>query len=486
LFFLAAPAAAAERPNVIVILADDLGYGDLGCYNPSSKVPTPHLDRLAREGLRFTDMHSPSGVCTPTRYGILTGRYAWRTRLKRGVLLGRSPNLIEPERLTLAEILRDAGYATAAVGKWHLGFGTREEVDYAQPLVPGPNTHGFEYFFGIPSSLDFEPYVFVENERVVELPTATVAASKSQREGGGGFWRGGAIAPSFRHEDVLPRLTRRAVEVVEKLAKEAKEKDAKPFFLYLPLSAPHTPWLPAKEFEGRSGAGPYGDFVMQTDAAVGEVLAALDRTDASERTLVIATSDNGAHWAAEDIAKYGHRANGELRGQKGDAYEGGHRVPFLVRWPGKVAAGGTSAVPACLTDIMATLAAVVQKPLPDDAAEDSFDLSAAIFGRAGPTREAIVHHTSDGVFAVRQGDWKLILGLGSGGFTAPRHVQPGPGEPAGQLYDLRSDPGEARNLYAERPDVVAKLKNALEVIQAEGRSRPRMPRKAAGDPNSRR
>src|SRR6266511_1329563 len=322
--------AARETPNIVFILADDLGSGDLGCYNKDSKIPTPNMDRLAREGVRFTDMHTPSSVCTPTRYGLLTGRYAWRTPLQSGVLWGYSASLIETNRLTLPKFLKKHGYATAGIGKWHLGFqegnpADKEfKVDYAKPLLPGPLTAGFDYFFGIPASLDMEPYLYVENDRAVEQPTEQVEASKPQRQGGTGFWRSGPIAPGFRHAAVLPVIAKKAIAYLER---QPKASPNKPFFLYFALTAPHEPWQPTGEFRGRSGAGDYGDFVAQVDWTIGQTLRTLDRLGLADNTLVIVTSDNGAHWTASDIKKYGHRANGHYRGQKSDIWEAGHRVP---------------------------------------------------------------------------------------------------------------------------------------------------------------
>ncbi len=460
-------AQPARQPNVVIILADDLGYGDLRSYNAASKIPTPHLDRLAADGMRFTDAHSPSALCSPTRYGLLTGRYAWRTRLTRGVLNGYSPLLIERGRLTLASLVGQRGYATAAIGKWHLGLGTTEPADFRQPLEPGPTTVGFDYFFGIAASLDMPPYVFVENTAVTAAPTGTIAASEMRRRGGNGYWREGAIAPGFSHEGVLPELTERAVSFI------GRQSSKKPFLLYLPLTAPHTPWMPTAEFRGRSGAGYYGDFVAQVDAAVGRVLGTLDRSNVSDNTLVIFTSDNGAHWLPADIEQWGHRANDGWRGQKSDIWEGGHRVPFIARWPGRIQAGSTSNDLICLTDLVATVAAMLDVPLPPDAAEDSFNLLPVLLGRQrqAPIREALVHHSGDGTFAIRQGPWKLALALGSHGFSEPRNVAPKPGEAEGQLYNLEDDPREQDNLWLQKPEIVARLTALLQKYRTEGRSR---------------
>jgi arylsulfatase A len=461
-------AEPARPPNIVFILADDMGYGDPGCYNKDSRIPTPNIDRLAAQGMRFTDAHTPSAVCTPTRYGLLTGRYCWRTNLKRGVLQGYSPLLIEPGRMTVASLLKQHGYRTAGIGKWHLGLGTAKETDFSKPLRPGPNSVGFDYYFGIPASLDMPPYVFVENEGVTEAPTGRIEASEMRRKGGKGFWRAGAIAPSFKHEDVLPKLGEKAVEFIR------KQDASHPFFLYLPLNAPHTPWMPLGENRGRSKAGYYGDFVVQVDDTVGRVVKALDEAKLADNTLLFFTSDNGAHWLPSDIEEWGHRANGRLRGQKADIWEGGHRVPFIVRWPGKVKPNSRSDETICLTDFLATTAAVIGARLPADAGEDSFNLVPVLRGekRDGPVREATVHHSADGTFAIRQGPWKLALALGSHGFSLPRDIKPKAGEAQGQLYHLGADPEEKNNLWLQKPDVVKRLTALLEKYQADGRSRP--------------
>jgi arylsulfatase A-like enzyme len=486
---VSAPAAGEESrlPNIVYILADDLGSGDPGCYNAESKIPTPQIDRIAKEGMRFTDAHSGSAVCTPTRYGILTGRYAWRSRLEQGVLWGYSRALIEPGRMTVAEMLKEHGYATACVGKWHLGFQApnlgaadlpaastilpgdhSQAVDYAMALRPGPLTEGFDYYFGIPASLDMEPYVYVENDRVVEAPTELVEKSLHRRQGGNGFWRAGPIAPSFKHVEVLPTITEKALGWL------AEQSNEKPFFLYFALTAPHTPWVPTEVFRGQSRVGYYGDFVMQVDSVIGRVLDALDKQGLAENTLLIVTSDNGSHWPVDDIEKWEHAANLHYRGQKSDIWEGGHRVPFLARWPGHIEPGSSCNETICHVDLLATAAAIVGHELPADAGEDSFNLAPALLGeqQSGPIRPATVHHSGSGTFAIRQGKWKLVLdNLGSGGFTDPKVVRPEPGGPQGQLFDLEKDIGEATNLYDEHPDVVEALRRTLDEIKTSGRSR---------------
>ncbi|MEM8484319.1 MAG: arylsulfatase [Bacteroidota bacterium] len=459
----------ASPPNIVLILADDMGYGDPGAYNPASKIPTPGIDRLAQEGMRFTDAHSPSAVCTPTRYGVLTGRYAWRTSLKSGVLWGYSPNLIDTARVTVASLLKEAGYTTGGVGKWHLGLGTGDSTNYFAPLHPNPADHGFDYFYGIPASLDMQPYVYFQNEKVIEMPTAEVEASAHRRQEGGGFWRGGPVAPAFEHVDVLPEITEKSVSFIE-----AQASSDDPFFLYVPLSAPHTPWLPTAPFKDKSGAGYYGDFAAQVDASVVDILEALDAQGFTENTIVIYTSDNGAHWYPDDIATFDHLANLTLRGQKADIWEGGHRVPFVVRWPGTVDAAAVNDVLTTHTDLLATFAAVVGTTLPDDAGEDSFNMLPAWLGQgvAEPIRPAAIHHSLDGMFAIRKGPWKLIEGRGSGGFTQPQRITPAAGEPAGQLYNLDTDPTEATNLYLDEPAVVADLQALLDQARQDGKTRP--------------
>lgn len=468
---LLACATHAETPNIVYILADDMGYGDVGALNPESKIPTPNLDRLAHQGRVFTEAHTPSAVCTPTRYGILTGRYSWRTDLE-GVLNGYEPALIDPERMTVASLMNDNGYTTACVGKWHLGLGTNTPVDYTKPLSPTPNTYGFDYSFIIPASLDMPPYLYLENGVPLELPTGNVKHSAPRRDGGGGYWREGAIAPSFVFEDVLPTFTEKAVAFIERAAAEDD-----PFFLYFPLAGPHTPWMPTPAFQGTSAAGWYGDFVAQIDYTVGRVLDALDRTGAADDTLLIFTSDNGAWWREQDTEEFAHAANYGRRGQKGDIYDGGHRVPFIARWPGRIAAGSHSDEIICHTDLLGTVAAMLAVELPENAGEDSYNILPALLDDdyVAPIREAVVHLSSRHMSAIRQGRWKLIFGLGSGGFTPPHHLEPEPGRPRGQLYNIEADPLETENLWSERPEVVAQLTALFANYKENNRSAPLNP-----------
>jgi len=454
---------AEASPNIVLILADDMGIGDIGVYNTTGKISTPSLDSLAASGMRFTDAHSPSAVCTPTRYGLLTGRYAWRTSLKDGVLKGYSPLLIDPTRSTIASMLREKGYATAVIGKWHLGLGADEVTDYSKPLSPGPNDVGFDYFFGIPASLDMPPYTFLEDDRVfTSFDGDEIGDSERRRDGGEGFWRAGPIARGFAHELVLPEITEHSVAFIREQVKSGGDK---PFFLYVALAAPHTPWLPTPEFIGRSDAGYYGDFVAQVDDTVGRIMSALRETGVADRTIVVFASDNGARWSQEQIAKWGHRANLYLRGQKADIYEGGHRVPMIVSWPGQIEPDTQSAYITTLTDLYATLADAVgvESSLKDGV--DSESILPTLRGQPQEQRSPVVHHSSRGMFAIRDGDWKLIEGLGSGGFTQPAIVEQVEGGPAGQLYNLADDPSETTNLYQDRPDVVERLTRILNEIR---------------------
>ena len=435
-------AAPAAGPNIVVILADDLGYGDVQSLNPQrGKVPTPHLDRLASQGMAFTRAHSGSSVCTPTRYGLLTGRYAWRTHLQHGVFSGYVEPLIAPDRLTLPALLKAQGYHTACIGKWHLGFtvdkpaprGKNDQM-LGAPLgaitADGPTTRGFDTYFGFHHARMMNS-VF-ENDRVTRL-----------------------VQP----EDMLSVLTQQSIAHIQRRAATGQ-----PFFLYLALSSPHTPILPTEAWRGRSGLGKYADFVMQTDAAVGEVLDAIDRAGVASRTLVIFTSDNGCSTAADvkALEARGHFPSADARGYKSSIYEGGHRVPFIARWPDRIAAGSRSERLICLTDLMATCAELVGANVPDTAGEDSVSLLPELLGRPGVApRPAVVHHSAAGRFAVRQGDWKLCLPRGQGKESE-----------GAELYDMAKDPGESINLAKEHPEKLRELTGVLAGYIAQGRSTP--------------
>lgn len=461
-------ASPQRLPNVVFILADDMGFGDIGSNNPNSAIPTPHLDRLARQGMRLTDMHSSSAVCTPSRYSILTGQYPWRATNKPGALDGYASSLIKPGRLTVAAMLKEAGYYTAGVGKWHLGLGEKRPVDYSKPFHPAPTDHGFDYYYGLPASLDMPPYLYFENDRAVASPSAKTPDTRMDEAPYGAFWRGGAMMPEFDFEQVMPTFTDKALDVINRQAKQPK-----PFFLYFALTSPHTPWLPLPEYKGKSRAGDYGDFAYQTDAMIGKVLAALEDTGIADDTIVFFASDNGPQWGDELIERYGHRSAGTWRGRKGDVWEAGHRIPCIVKWPKRIAAGSVSNEMLSLTDFMATIAAITGQQLPDNSAEDSFNMLPALEQRnKAPIRESIIQESGKGTRTIREGSWKLELGLGSGGFSEPIEVTPLPDGPKGQLYDLDADPGERTNLWSARPDIVDRLMTKLKQAEAAGRTRP--------------
>lgn len=462
---LAAAGTAAKKPNVVYILADDLGWGDMDVYNAHSAVPTPNCNGFAKEGMLFTDMHASSAVCTPSRYSILTGRYCWRSRLKKGVLDGDSPNLIEEGRMTVPSMLKSAGYYTAGVGKWHLGLGNEAKTDFSKPLTPGPNSHGFDYYFGIPASLDMAPYVYFENDHLVEPATIPDPGSKEPR---GVFWRAGLRAKDFDMHQCLPTLTDKAIEV---LHQRVQQPDT-PFLLYFAMPSPHTPWLPLPEYHGKSGAGDYGDYVVEVDAMIGRVLDALKANGQVDNTIVVVTSDNGADWKIGDIERYPHRANAGWRGEKADVWEAGHRIPFIARWPKHIPPNTVCDETASLTDLMGTLAAILRIELPPNAGEDSFNLLPALLHQPHPPiRDTIVDHSIDGMFTIREGNWKLELGLGSGGFSEPRTVEPVPGGIKGQLYNLADDPHELYNLYEQHPEIVARLTKMLDTYKDSGHTR---------------
>ena len=467
------PAEQDPPPNIVYILADDLGYGDISCLNDKAAWKTVNVDRLAAEGMAFTDAHSGSAVCTPTRYGIITGRYAWRSRLKRGVLGGGSPHLIDPARMTVASLLHKQGYYTACLGKWHLGWdwakkpGKNKGTDFSTPVTFGPGANGFDYYFCHSGSLDMAPYVWVENDRVTAAPDRVTENKDYQ-----GFWRKGPTGADFRHEEVLEELTRRSVALVH-----ARAKTKKPFFLYLPLPAPHTPILPTGKFVGKSGTNPYGDFVLQVDDTVGRVMAAVKEAGVARNTVFIFTSDNGCSPRAkfDELAKHGHHPSHVFRGHKADIYEGGHHVPFVVRWPAKILPGSRSDQLTCLTDLMRTCSDIVGVEIPDTAAEDSVSMLPAMLGISGATRlrEAVVHHSVNGSFALRQGKWKLVFCPGSGGWSAPRpKAAKEQGLPSMQLFDLEADVGERNNLAAEHPEIVDRLTKVLAGYVKRGRSTP--------------
>lgn len=482
------------KPSILVILCDDLGYGDVRALNKGSKIATPQIDRLAAEGVSFTDAHSSSSVCSPTRYSLLTGRYNWRSRLQKGVLGGMSPRLIEPNQTTLATMLKQQGYNTACVGKWHLGVDWQLnedadfkddieqgkdgwKVDFTKPFTNGPTSVGFDYYFGISASLDMVPYTFLENDRVVVQPTLDVDFPMMLGRNPDRTTRRGPAAEGFDANQVLPRLTEKTVELIDGWAAEAKAD--KPFFIYLPLASPHTPIAPTQEWLGKSGLNPYADFVMQTDAAIGEILAALDRNQLTENTLVILTSDNGCSPQAdfEELRKFDHNPNFIFRGNKADIFEGGHRVPYIARWPKVLKSGQQCQALVGLQDTMATCAQALGLEVGDDVAVDSYSWLAHVnddFVNARfPKRESLVHHSINGSFAIRRENWKLCFCPDSGGWSSPRPNSKGVAElPPQQLFDLKADIGEKTNVTADQPQIVSQLTNELATLINNGRSTP--------------
>jgi len=460
------------RPNIIFIMADDLGYGDLSCYG-ATKIQTPNIDRLASQGVSFKDAHSSAAVCTPSRYSVLTGRYCWRTPLKEWVLWGFEPPLIEPERLTVASLLKKHGYASAAIGKWHLGLEwttldgkpPQEDggnVDYGAPLGGGPTALGFDTSFIITGSLDMAPYCFIRDDHIVGTPTEEKHPYHPQQ-------RKGLMVPGWQDDQVDVTFAQEALSFIDC---QASERPGEPFFLYLTPSAPHRPCVPPDFINGVSQAGQRGDMVALVDWMVGEIDAALTQYGLVENTLIIITSDNGARITDFYGRDYGHRSCGDLRGQKADIWDGGHREPFIARWPGVIQPGTSSYDIICLGDLLATCTEIVGEDLSGDAAEDSFSYLSTLTGDGSksPTRPAIVHHSGDGMFSIREGRWKLILGLGSGGFTHPVRADTQPGGPQGQLYDMETDTQETLNLWVREPEVVQRLSSLLETYINEGRS----------------
>ncbi len=462
---------AQTLPNIVFIFADDLGYGDVKCLNPNGKIATPNIDKLAMQGRIFTDAHTSASVCTPSRYSLLTGRYAWRTHLQTFVLNGYSPPLIDSNRMTVAAFLKQQGYNTACVGKWHLGMtmpvpaGTKlpktdaeaqfVEVNWNASIKDSPLRKGFDYFFGVSASGDMPPYIYIENDTFV----GTCIVEKK-------FFRTGQAHKDFESIDILPDCSRKTIEFIK------KQNAQKPFFAYVTLASPHTPILPSKEWQGKSGLNKYADYVMQTDAVVGQITAAIDEMGFADNTIIIFSSDNGCSSAAGigELAKKGHQVSGNFRGSKADLWEGGHRVPFVVRWHNKIRAGTKSNATICLTDFFATLSDLTGKPIPDGNAEDSQSFLPAFFGKpVHLKRKGIIHHSISGHFAYRQGKWKLLLARGSGGWTSPKEKE-AINAPVAQLYNMENDPAEQVNLYEKYPKIAKRLLQQLETDVKTGRS----------------
>jgi arylsulfatase A len=478
--FLVLSANNLTAQNIVIILADDFGVGDIQAHYPNNKILTPNLDRLAQEGVSFTDAHSGSAVCSPTRYGLLTGRYAWRTPLQEWVLACYEPPLIEKDRLTLPGYLKDLGYHTACIGKWHLGMqwsgdllnrrveepnALKKEVwNFSKPIMEGPTERGFDYYFGthVPN---FPPFTFIENDHVFQAPSAKYIYDPSEGVVMPKEFEGSPMAPGWRFDDILPEITSRAVDYIHK-----QSKNETPFFLYFSMTSPHEPVVPSADFAGKSGIAPIADFVMQTDWSAGQILRAIEEAGISDNTLVIFTADNGhSHYTGwESLIEAGHQPSGPYRGHKGDIWEGGHRVPFIVQWPGRTVPGSSSDQLVCLTDIFATCAAIVSgQELPENVAEDSFSfLSAFDENACSENRKNLVSHSVTGEFAYRNDSWKIVFKLPHENLTNSR------GKPAQiELYNLNEDIAEERNLAETHPELVSQFTSELRTVVQHGSSR---------------
>ena len=481
-------------PNILIIFADDMGYGDVSCLNPESGILTTSIDALASQGIIFTEAHASASVCTPSRYGLLTGRYAFRSPKGSRVVYGFNGPVIERDRETIGSLLQKAGYSTACIGKWHLGVTWqakdnseklsydrqtgRSNVDYEAGVLAGPNDFGFDYSYILPASLDMPPYLFLKDHQVTDPHMSltsdryplkldsTVYAwdRKHTREqdiywGKGVWWRQGEISRSFEVEDCLQEIFHEGISYI---GKHARENQNKPFFLYLPLTAPHTPWTPSDRSRGRSSAGTYGDFVLDIDHGIGRIVEQLRESGLYENTMIVFSSDNGAYWPAEEIELTGHESNRGRRGQKGDVWDGGHHIPLIISWPEQIRKGSRYEHLVSLTDLFATIAELTGIEVESGNGEDSYSFLPVLEeDQSEAIRPSMIHHSSRGMFSIRTASWKYIDGLGSGGFTAPGKIEPVPDGPQGQLYRLETDPLESLNLYLEHPDTVAMLKDKL-------------------------
>lgn len=488
LIFFGSCVTAQQKPNVVFILADDLGYGDLSCLNPTSKINTPNIDKLSREGKIFTDAHTPASLCTPTRYGILTGRYGWRSSLKKGVLKHYDPPLIEEGRYTVGKLFQDNAYATACIGKWHLGWDwhlnnnsyfkdslyagndapadrlrIEKRVDFSKPIENGPITRGFDYYFGddVPN---YPPYCFFENNRILGIPSSYKPDSM--------YGHPGFMVQDWNLEAVVPTITAKAVDFIKE-----KASSETPFFLYFALTSPHVPIAPSAAFKGSSKAGAYGDFVQETDWAVAEIMKAIADAGIEQNTLIIFTSDNGSpgqdgtnmSGAMNSVLQYGHFPNHPFRGMKTDLWEGGHHVPFIVKWPGKIMPNTTNTTTICHTDFLATCAEMLDADIPAKAAEDSYSMMPLLLDKHQKyyKRPYTIHHSSEGFFAIRKNEWKLIMRGNSGGGLIPSNAETINGIPAPlQLYNMHNDFAEKNNLYLQYPEKLKELKELLEQAKA--------------------
>ncbi|HZH74043.1 MAG TPA: arylsulfatase, partial [Mariniphaga sp.] len=493
----------SSLPNIVIILADDMGYGDVQYLNPQSKTLTPAIDKLAQNGIVFTDAHASASVCTPSRYGLLTGRYAFRSPKAANGIWGFDGPVIEPDRETLASMLQKAGYTTACIGKWHLGIGWQTKndgdkpaldkstgfsnVDYSKNVSSGPNDYGFDYSFIHPASLDIPPYVFIKNHEVVDKdiilttdhypsrkPDTQYAWDKKHTDSmdiyweKGIWWRRGEMSRSFRIEDCHSVIVNEGVDFINR---QAANNSGNPFFLYLPLTGPHTPWMPSEKFKGKTTIGAYGDFVMDIDDVVRKISAALEANSLDSNTILIFTSDNGAYWPEEEIELQQHDSNAGRRGQKGDIWEGGHRIPLIITWPEKVKQPYRYNHLVSLTDLFSTFKELSEQVDNISNTNDSYSFLHALKSvKNAPVRPNMIHHSSKGMYAIRKDNWKYIDGLGSGGFTDPSTITPENDGPRGQLYDLNFDETESHNRYQNSPDIVATLKSTLEEVINHGAS----------------
>ena len=453
-----------NKPNIVFILADDMGYGDPGCYNPESKIPTPNIDRLAADGMMFTDAHSAGAWCVPARYGLLTGQYPGRIRLN-----WRDRSLLQQEQETLATLLKRNGYRTACIGKWHLGF---DNIDWENPgkndvLNGGPVEHGFDYFFGMHASLDIPPYFYIEDNKLVERATSFVydnASEDATSAISGAFWRKGACSPGFKHNEVLDVFLEKAKKFVTEHIETDKDK---PFFLYFPLTAPHTPWLPKDEFVGKSGAGEYGDFTVQVDHLLGKIREILQENGVGKNTMIVFSSDNGPVWFEKDIEKFQHDSKGGLKGMKIDLWEGGSRIPFIVSWPGHIPEGVKSDQLICFTDVMATFASIANDDDFKETEFDSYDFSPVIFQKdyRTPVRKELIIEGK----VYRKDNYKLIFGTGLGSLSKSfdsQGVYLPEAENKGELYDLSGDLDESENLYRQQMQQVKQMKTEFDSIMS--------------------
>lgn len=497
---------AKKKPNVMLIFVDDLGVGDVSAFNPESKIQTENIDNIAKQGMKFTDSHATSSVCSPSRYGLLTGRYNWRSRLKSYVLPGDSEALIEEDRKTMPQMLKEEGYNTAAVGKWHLGLGwqfTGEkdfekygldpaeydnpqvqhgrdgifdasegiydfeglDIDFSKPITFGPNQIGFDYFYGTPASLDQPPFVIIENDRVTEEPTGVTGEKNLDRQGATQqqLWQNGVIASNFVHKEVPGQMQDKVLDLIDDYSEEDD-----PFFIYYPNHLVHQPLIPTEEFEGKSGIGIYGDFVLQLDHYVGEIEAKLKEKGIYEDTILIFTSDNGASPVAgfDHLKGEGHNPNMDYRGAKFDIWEGGHREPTVISYPRMIKPGLETNSMVSHSDIYGTLAEILDVDVEDDAAEDSISNLPLWTGEAASVRDDIVHSSANGGFSIRRGFWKLTM-VKDGGGAGPQGKEE---FEAHELFDLRDDLSEGHNIINEHPDLVEDLTNSLKKYIEKGRS----------------